>query len=334
MKRTLSCLLALVMLLSLSVAAAAETEQEDIELVSALDAKGEDATELVTVTSFADREELSEDNLKMYEDAIATILKAFEEAARNDPRVHVDSDEVVVALYDTCFVELDENGEQPFEIEVTAPENYKASMLFTDGVWNVIDTELDNGNVRYTQEGNAVLAEIVIYASGKGGDEEHEPGDQGFHPSRENYEQPELQEVVDRNGKNVNDNLRVIIYRDNEELPKVHRDVFELAYEDLYEHFDEISVEDKELSEAADGKPVAVSDAFFVSARDSSRIEYNLRIRLELTKYGTPDDDEFVALMEYVDGVWQFADSSVSDGVLSATIDHIGPFAIVVFSVE
>lgn len=332
MKRVLSCLLVFVMLVSLSVTAFAA--HKDIAFVAASDAEGKDASEFVTVTQFDDRDSLPEEDRALYEDGIEHILLDFEEAAKSDPAVMPSTPDSVIAMYDTVYVSLAESEELklPYTVDLTAADSYKVSMMYVDGAWVVVDTEIVDGNVRYTLEKSAPIVQIIEYVPAPAPDEDEKGDDGDFHPSRERTEQPEILEVVDANGKNADDNLSVVIYHDKNDLPEVHKDVFSLAYEDLYENFDEIVAADEEIGAAADGKEVAVSDAFFVSANNSAKIDYNLRLRLDLPKYSTEDSDDFVALIQCVDGEWSFAESKVDGDVLTASIDHIGPFAIVVFS--
>ena len=337
MKKVLSWLLALTLLLSLSTFAfaAGEAEHKDIELVSAVDANGKDVSDSVKLTTFANRASLSAADYDAYNKAIASMISGFEDAVRNDPRMKTDADNVLVAIYDTTFISVNapEGTEFPITLELTAPDSYKASMMYAQDAWGVINSELKNKNVLINISEGGVIAETELITSKNPDEEEKEADDKDFHPSVENDAHPGLKSAINHDGTDISDALTVVVYHRAAMLPKVHQDVFSLAYKDLYDNFDEIVKNDAKLSALAGDKEVAVSDAFFISELDSSDT-YNLKIELELTNYGNAEDDDFVSLMEYDNGVWKAIDSTEVDGVLMATVDHIGPFAIVVFAAE
>ena len=323
MKRTVSILLALVLVFSLSVTAFADTD-----VIAAVDAQGNDAAEIVSLTSFDDRDGLPEEDRAVFEAAVASVMGAFEAAIKSGA---IKPDEGCVAsLYDVLFVTIGEAEglEAPYKIDITKPAGFLAMMVFNDGAWSVASVETPDDAVRFVDASSEPIALVIQSEPAPAPTEAPKPVD----PSAENNDAPAITEAVDAEGEEAD--ITIIPYRDRDELNGVYKDVFTLAYEDLYEGFDKILENDEKLKAAAGENNVAVSDAFFVDAADVSTLNYPLSVEIELAKFGAENPDAFVALIQYVDGVWQFVDSSVNDGVVSASINEIGPFAVVVVAAE
>lgn len=333
MKRTVSILLALVLVFCLSVTAFAATVKET-ELLGAVDAKGNDAAASVTLTSFAKREELPEEDLAKYEGAVATVISSFEAAVKSGKIKAAEGS--YAFLYDTLYVSVAEAEglELPYTLDITKPDGFLALMVNLDGAWDVVASGLADDAVRFAAESNQTIA--LVCQTGSAPTPTPVPTEQPapVPPSSENNAAPTLNGATGADGEDADDALSIISFKERDDLNKVYEDDFALAYKDLAEGFDKILEGDEKLKAAAGENNVAVSDTFFVSADDVSKLDYPIAIEIELAKFGAENPDEFVALMQWLDGEWQFIESSVADGVVSASINEIGPFAIVVVAAE
>ena len=325
MKRTVSILLALVLVFSLSVTAFADTS-----VIAAVDAEGNDAGESVALTSFEDRASLSEDDLAAFEAAVATVMSAFEAAVKSGALKPAEG--CVASLSEVLFVTVGDAA--PYTIDITKPAGFLGLMAYVNGVWAVVDSETTDDAVRFTAEGSMPIA--LTTQSEPAPEPSPEPTEPPtpVPPSAENNAAPTLAAATDAEGEDAESAISVVPYKDREELNPVFKDVFVLAYEDLYENFDKVLENDEQLKAAAGENNVAVSDTFFVTADDVSTLNYPLDVEIELAKFGAENPDAFVALMQCVDGAWKLVESSVADGVVSASINEIGPFAVVVVAAE
>ena len=333
MKRTVSILLALVLVFCLSVTAFAATVKET-EVLGAVDAKGNDAAASVTLTSFDKREELPEEDLAKYEGAVATVISSFEAAVKSGKIKAAEGS--YAFLYDTLYVSVAEAEglELPCTLDITKPDGFLALMANVDGAWDVVASELADDAVRFAAESNQTIA--LVCQTGSAPTPTPVPTEQPapVPPSSENNAAPTLNGAIGADGEDAGDALSIIPFKERDDLNKVYEDDFALAYKDLAENFDKILENDEQLKAAAGENNVAVSDTFFVSADDVSKLDYPIAIEIELAKFGAENPDEFVALMQCLDGEWKFVESSVADGVVSASINEIGPFAIVVVAAE
>jgi len=101
--------------------------------------------------------------------------------------------------------------------------------------------------------------------------------------------------------------------------------VLDAAYDSLSNAKD-LSAVNAELKEAAADLNVAVSDLFDISATEE--VSFPLTLTLK-----NKNLDNFVAMLQYVDGAWQWVDAEVNGDEITFTVDSLGVFAVVV-SVE
>ena len=79
----------------------------------------------------------------------------------------------------------------------------------------------------------------------------------------------------------------------------------------------------EDLKEAAGDKDIAVSDLFDISAKEDVSFPLTLTLKND-------NLDNFVALLHFVDGEWEWVDAEVKDDELTFTVDSLSPFAIIV----
>jgi len=135
----------------------------------------------------------------------------------------------------------------------------------------------------------------------------------------------ELASVADKDGNDVA-SLIVVTPKDQEDrLTADKQAVLDAAYDSLSNAKD-LSAVNAELKEAAADLNVAVSDLFDISATEE--VSFPLTLTLK-----NKNLDNFVAMLQYVDGAWQWVDAEVNGDEITFTVDSLGVFAVVV-SVE
>ena len=143
-----------------------------------------------------------------------------------------------------------------------------------------------------------------------------------FVNSAANAGAPEVETVVDKDGKDVASVIGVTPITEKEELAEEEQKVLDEAFESLKEAENLAEVNDS-LKEAAGDKDIAVSDLFNISAKEEVSFPLTLTLKNE-------NLDNFVALLQYVDGEWNWVDAEVKDNQITFTVDQLGTFAIVV----
>ena len=133
---------------------------------------------------------------------------------------------------------------------------------------------------------------------------------------------PEVAATTDADGNDVADAIEVVPNDEAEVLEEAEQKVMEEAYKSLDEAVNLVEV-NKELKEAAGDKAVAVSDLFSVKA--TKEVKFPLELKLK-----NKNLDNFVGIMQYVDGEWVWVDAEVDEnGDLVLTVDQLGVFAII-----
>lgn len=143
-----------------------------------------------------------------------------------------------------------------------------------------------------------------------------------FVNSAANAGAPEVAAVADSEGKDVASAVVVTPITEKDTLAEEELKALDEAYESLKAAASLADV-NADLKEAAGDKAIAVSDLFNVSAKEE--VSFPLTITLK-----NDNLDNFVALLQFVDGEWTWVDAEVKDNELTFTVDQLGVFAIVV----
>lgn len=172
MKKVLSCLLAVLLLASLSVSAFAADELVSSvenagapEIVSAVDANGNDLTAKIVITPYDERESLAEDVLAVLEKAYDVLKEAEDLTALNDSLKELAGEKAIAAgeLFDISAVE---EIEFPVTITLKAEnlENFVALLHFVDEEFVVVEepeVDAEEGTVVFTVDSLSPFAVIV-----------------------------------------------------------------------------------------------------------------------------------------------------------------------------
>ena len=168
MKKVLSCLLAVLLLVSLSVSAFAaeevvpsvEAEEQVPEVVEATDADGNDVTSAIVITDYEDRETLPEEAQEQLEAAFEALqdLPALIEA-NDELKELLDGAEVdVESLFDISFTDDSVVPPVDLKLELDNPDNFAALLHFVDGEATLVEVEQEDEFL------TLVLEEAGIYA--------------------------------------------------------------------------------------------------------------------------------------------------------------------------
>ena len=135
---------------------------------------------------------------------------------------------------------------------------------------------------------------------------------------------PEVAEATQADGSDAKALIVVTPYEDKDKLSEEKQAEIDEAFDSLANAEDLAAVND-ELKEAAGDQSVAVSDLFDISLTGEGEVSFPLTIGLK-----DKNLDNFVALLHYVDGEWQWVDAEVDGEALNFTVDSLSPFAIIV----
>ena len=143
MKKTLSLLLAVLVLASFSVVAFAAPSPEAEgapELSKAVDANGNDVTDALVVTAVTDKEELSEDAQEELDEAVEALMVLTAAMGKVD-------------VSDVFYVEAKEEIAFPLTLEfkIASPDDFVALLHFVDGNWVLVPA---------TVAGDAISGEV------------------------------------------------------------------------------------------------------------------------------------------------------------------------------
>lgn len=163
MKKILSCLLAVLLLVSFSISAFAaevpsvEAEKQVPTVSEAKDADGNDVAALIVITDYEDKDTLPEEAQKQLDathDALEDLAALVE--GNEDLKALLDGKEVdCEALFDISIVpEKDDEVKLPIglKLELVNPDNFAALLHFVDGEATLIETELGEDGLSLSLE--------------------------------------------------------------------------------------------------------------------------------------------------------------------------------------
>ena len=113
-------------------------------------------------------------------------------------------------------------------------------------------------------------------------------------------------------------------FEDKDKLSEAKQAEMDKAFESLDKAADLAAVND-ELKAAAADQSVAVSDLLDISEAEEGTVSFPLKITLK-----DKNLDNFVALLHFVDGAWEWVDAEVEGDALTFTAESLSPFAIIV----
>ena len=135
---------------------------------------------------------------------------------------------------------------------------------------------------------------------------------------------PEVAEAAQADGSDGKALIDVTPMDEKDKLPEAQQTEMDAAFDSLDKASDLAAV-NEELKAAAADQSIAVSDLFDIRVLEEGTVSFPLTITLK-----DKNLDNFVALLHYVDGAWQWVDAEVADGALTFTVDSLSPFAIIV----
>ena len=151
MKKVLSCLLAVLLLVSIGATAfadelvpSAEAEKLAPAVAEAVDADGNDVAALIIITDYEDKDTLDEDAQKQLDDAaealkdIAALVEGNEELKELLDGKEVDCE----ALFDISLANDEVKLPVDLKLELANPDNFAALLHFVDGEATLVETEL------------------------------------------------------------------------------------------------------------------------------------------------------------------------------------------------
>ena len=143
---------------------------------------------------------------------------------------------------------------------------------------------------------------------------------------------PEVAEAAQADGSDGKALIDVTPMDEKDKLPEAQQTEMDAAFDSLDKASDLAAVNEElneqiaeELKAAAADQSIAVSDLFDIRVLEEGTVSFPLTITLK-----DKNLDNFVALLHYVDGAWQWVDAEVADGALTFTVDSLSPFAIIV----
>ena len=169
MKKTLSILLVVMLVLSLSANAFADNFVSSVanagapELAEASDADSADVASVIEVIPNDEAEKLEEAEQKVMEDAFKSLDEA-EDLAAVCPELKEAAADKAVAVSDLFTIKPKADVKFPLEIKLKNKnlDNFVGIMQFVDGEWKWIDAEIDeNGNLVLTVDQLGVFAIVV-----------------------------------------------------------------------------------------------------------------------------------------------------------------------------
>jgi hypothetical protein len=166
MKKILSCLLAVLLLVSVCAMAFADEEVPSVEpdkgvptVTDGTDADGNDVTDAIVITDYADKDTLPEEAQEKLDAAFDALqdLEALAEGNEELKALLDEGDADCEALFDISVT-----GDVAFPVklslELLNPDNFAALLHFVDGEASVVDAELEDAILTFT------LEEIGSYA--------------------------------------------------------------------------------------------------------------------------------------------------------------------------
>lgn len=181
MKKVLSCLLVVLLLASLSVSAfatasvqnqpapvlapAVPAEDEDtVEISSAVDANGNDISDLIKITSDMDAEDLPDEALAVYKVAKAALEDNLEGVIEETEGLADVIDGRKVAVSDLFDISVEGEVEFPITIKlkIANPDIFVALLHYVDGAFQLVETELEGDILTFTVDSLSPFAIISL----------------------------------------------------------------------------------------------------------------------------------------------------------------------------
>ena len=144
---------------------------------------------------------------------------------------------------------------------------------------------------------------------------------ENFVNSVENAGTPEIEAVVDSEGNDVSALVKIVPYSQIDTLVEDDQAAMNAAYDSL--NAGKLADINADLAAAAGDKSIAVSDFFFLTSDED--VSFPLKVTLRNSNLA-----DFVSLLQYVDGAWNWIDAEVDGDALTFSIDAFGPFSIIV----
>ena len=135
---------------------------------------------------------------------------------------------------------------------------------------------------------------------------------------------PEVAEAAQADGTDGKALVGITPMDEEDKLPEELKAAMDAAFESLDKASD-LGAVNAELKDAAADQSIAVSDLFDIRVLEEGTVSFPLTITLK-----DKNLDNFVALLHYVDGAWQWVDAEVDGDSLTFTVDSLSPFAIIV----
>lgn len=135
---------------------------------------------------------------------------------------------------------------------------------------------------------------------------------------------PEVAEAAQADGSDGKALIDITPMDEKDTLPEDLQAQMDAAFDSLDKAADLTAV-NAELKDAAGDQSIAVSDLFDIRVIEEGSVSFPLTITLK-----DKNLDNFVALLHYVDGAWQWVDAEVDGDSLTFTVDSLSPFAIIV----
>lgn len=329
MKKILSCLLVAVLLCSLCAAVFADNivggaNAGSPEIVEAAQSDGSDGKDLIALTPYAEREKLSDAKREALEAAFESLDKAPKLAEINDELTAAVADQGV-AVSDLFDISELEEGSAKLPMSIKLKDNnlggFVALLQFVDGAWNWVDAKVEGDKLSFSADR---LGDFAIIVTGEGGSAAGGATSYGFISSVANAGAPELAGASQSDGTDVKTQIVITPYDKKGTLSQANRNILVKAYKSLNKATDLTALND-ELKAAAGSQGIAVSDLFYVSTAKGANVKYPVSIQMK-----DKNLDNFIALLHFVDGKWQWVDSEVEGDVLNFDADSLGAFATIV----
>ncbi|MBQ6402969.1 MAG: LPXTG cell wall anchor domain-containing protein [Oscillospiraceae bacterium] len=168
MKKIFAFLLAVMLLVSLSAAAFADNFINSVanagapELSSAKDANGNDASGIIVITPYIDREKLDDSKKENLEKAFDSLRKAPELAGVNAELKEAAGDKSVAA---SDLFDISATQEVSFPVGIVMKDefldDFVALLHYVDGEWTWVDAEVKDNELSYSIDELGAYAIIV-----------------------------------------------------------------------------------------------------------------------------------------------------------------------------
>lgn len=161
MKKVLSCLIAVLLLVSVCAMAFADDMVPSVEtepvvpgITTAVDANGNDVSDGIVITDYADKDKLTEEKQEQLDAAFETLkdVAALVEGSEELKAVVGDAEVDAEALFDISVYGDEIVLPVKLGLELVNPDNFAALLYFVDGEASVVEAELEDGVLSFTLE--------------------------------------------------------------------------------------------------------------------------------------------------------------------------------------